>query len=89
MSRFPACSKNHSRAVKSLDGLTPSIKLAQPQRTESVDKSQLELFPALAYVDLSLGMTARSTRSKTPPKRRKAIAPAKENDRLSIAQTYT
>ena len=50
---------------------------------------QLDLFPAVAYVDLSHGMTARSTRSKTPPKRRRATAvPSKECDRPSAAQTH-
>jgi hypothetical protein len=51
-----------------------------------VDEPQLNLFPPLDFVDYSIGMTAKSTRSKTPPKR-KTIAPAKENDRLSTAQT--
>lgn len=50
---------------------------------------QLEIFPAMAYVDLSHGMTARSTRSKAPPQRRKTIALYQSNDRLSIAQTIT
>ena len=31
--------------------------------------NQAELFPAMEYVDLSFGMTARSTRRKQPPKK--------------------
>jgi hypothetical protein len=52
-----------------------------------VDEPQLNLFPPLDFVDYSIGMTAKSTRSKTPPKR-KAIALLHGNDRLSTSKTY-
>jgi hypothetical protein len=53
-----------------------------------IARMQLDLFPAMEYVDLSHGMTARSTRTKDP-KRRKTIALYQSNDRPSTAQTYT
>jgi hypothetical protein len=55
---------------------------------------QFELFPMDDYTDYCYTppaeweVTNRSTRTKDP-KRRKTIAPVKENDRLSTAQTHT
>ena len=34
---------------------------------------QAELFPAMEYVDLAFGMTARSTRRKQPPTKRRSL----------------
>jgi hypothetical protein len=48
---------------------------------------QLDLFPPLDFIDYSIGSTSKSTRRKAPPKR-KTIAPAKENYRLSTSKTY-
>jgi hypothetical protein len=48
---------------------------------------QFELFPAVEYVDLSHGMTARSTRSKTPPNAKRR-SPRPSNDRLYIQNHY-
>jgi hypothetical protein len=45
---------------------------------------QLTLFTPTDFVDYSLGMTSKSTRRKTPPKR-KTIAPlAKDSDRPQV-----
>ena len=54
-----------------------------------MDTEQIELFPAVGYVDRSHGMTARSTRFKTPPKHRKAIASSKNAIALQTPKTLT
>gem|GEM_PF-2980032 len=50
---------------------------------------QIALFPAVAYVDLSHGMTARSTRSKTPPKREKRSPSSKNAIALQTPKNIT
>ena len=52
-----------------------------------MDTEQIELFPAMEYVDLSHGMTARSTRSKTPTKRRKQSPSTKVTIALQASRT--